>query len=74
MELFESATSQTRSLNENQLASGGTSIVGKGRRMYANFSPNIPAYYNGYLTVNYVSTTVTQVGYNTYVGGLVGLN
>ena len=72
--LFESANSQTRSLNENQLASGGTSIVGKGRRMYANFSPNIPVYYNGYLTVNYVSTTVTQGGYNTYVGGLVGMN
>lgn len=72
--LFESATSQTRSLNENQLASGGASIVGKGRRMYADFSPNIPAYYNGYLTVNYLSTTVAQGGYNTYVGGLVGMN
>lgn len=72
--LFENEDSNTRSLNETQLTNGGTNIVGKGRKMYDGFSPNIPAYYNGYLTVNYVSKTTTEGGYNTYVGGLVGMN
>ena len=72
--LFEDNSSNTRTYSEEQLKNedGNYNIVGSGRYSYAGLTPNILVYMEGTMTVNYISSQISNL--TTYVGGVTGQN